>query len=530
MPLIDVKKQQEAKAQVSGICKDKLPSNRRLPLWTDLANPKLADVWLQGTGTLFGDGKTYGDNLSGKDEYVRLRRDWYQGNFFRTNKGHIVYIGNAQNPDTIAITSNKLFGKEFDNYLRFGIARTNKNNKQQLSGGGWAEKFSRLMFMPLSETNSWVFRSDPSHNGISYANWWDLLQKIEQSPIPTNKLILLTYEQGDVIAIDKIAKGFTNFIDEYGPYIIATLVVATSIVTAGSTAAAYLATANQIFAGVQGLSEAIKLGKPIKPSDIMSASGGLLPEGSEKYIQTALNVSTNLDEYTKTGNPKSLLLASQELGVKKDQLVNIVDGFVGKKGAESASFLLDNIEQGRKIDNTMMTMSVLKAQGIVNTSSFNAQTLDMARQFINNTGKQDSALVQNIATNSLGNVMNGIIPNIQNVSKVMLDDMRSKMSQEEYRSWCNMASARNDLDTALPNLAYTSMIQQAIESSNANKPYMLPPDVPKEYRQCMSLQITADTGVPVVDPFSIKVPPTRTGTQTNQAPPKPKKRKRKEYV
>jgi hypothetical protein len=59
---------------------------------------------------------------------------------------------------------------------------------------------------------------------------------------------------------------------------------------------------------------------------------------------------------------------------------------------------------------------------------------------------------------------------------------------------------------------------------------MLPPDVPKEYRSCMALQITADTGVPVVDPFAIKVPAKRTGTQTNQAPPKPKKKKRKEYV
>jgi len=94
-----------------------------------------------------------------------------------------------------------------------------------------------------------------------------------------------------------------------------------------------------------------------------------------------------------------------------------------------------------------------------------------------------------------------------------------------------MASARNDLDTALPNLAYSSMIQQAIESSNANKPYILPPDVPKEYRSCMALQITADTGIPVVDAFNIKAPQSKnTSTQINQAPPKPKKRKRKEYV
>lgn len=532
MPLIDVKKQQEAKAQVAGICKDKLPSNRRLPLWTDLANPKLADVWLQGTGTLFGDGKTYGNNLSGKDEYVRLRNDWYQGNFYRTNKGHMVYIGNAKHPDTIAVLGNNLFGKEGENYLRFHTARGNSNNDRFLTGGGWGERFSRLMLMPQSETKTFVYNSLPVHNGIRYANWWDLLRQIEESPIPTNKVIVLTYDDGGIVALDRIAKDLAKFYDEYGAYITTALAIAATIVTAGTASALVVATATQLFNASKNVIDKLATGQPISPSEIMSASGGLLPKGSEQYIQTAMNVGANLEKFNKDRDPQALLRASTELGIRKDQIVNVVDGFLGKKGADSASFLLDSVEQGSKIDNTMMTMTVLKAQGIVNTSSFNAQTIEMARQFINNSGKQDSPLVQNIATNSLGNVMNGIIPNINNVSKVVLDDMRNKMSQEEFRSWCNMASARNDLDTALPNLAYTSMVQQAIESSNANKPYMLPPDVPKEYRSCMALQITADTGIPVVDPFAIKVPAksTSTSTKSNQLPPKPKKRKRKEYV
>lgn len=532
MPLIDVKKQQEAKAQVAGICKDKLPSNRRLPLWTDLANPKLADVWLQGTGTLFGDGKTYGDNLSGKDEYVRLRNDWYQGNFFRTNKGHMVYIGNAKHFDTVAVLGNNLFGKEKDNYLRFHTARGNSNNDRFLTGGGWAERFSKLMLMPQSETGSFVYTKHPVHNGISYANWWDLLQKIEQSSIPTNKVIVLTYDDTGIIALDRIAQDLANFYAEYGTYIIGALAVASAIVTAGSTAALYLSTATKIFSASKVVIDKLATGKPVTSTDLMSATGGLLPKESEKYIQTAMNVGANLEQFNKTKNPQALLRASAEMGIKKEQIINVVDGFVGKKGADSASFLLNSIEQGAKVDNVMLTMTVLKAQGIVNTSSFNAQTAEMARQFINNTGKENSPIVQNIATNSLGNVMNAIIPNINNVSKVVLDDMRNKMSQEEYRSWCNMASARNDLDTALPNLAYTTMIQQAIESSNANMPYMLPPDVPKEYRACMALQITADTGIPVVDPFSIKVPATRTTrTTTNKTviPPKAKKKLRKEY-
>jgi len=530
MPLIDVKKQQEAKLQIASICKDKLPSNRRLPLWTDLTNPKLADVWLQGTGTLFGDGKAFGTNLSSKDEYVRLRNDWYQGNFYRTNKGHMVYIGNAKHPDTIALLGNRLFGKEGDNFLRFHIDRGNKNNSRFLTGGGWAEGFSRRMFMPQSESKLWVFNSHPTHNGISYANWFDLLQKIEQSPIPTNKVIVITYDDSGIIAIDRIAKDMVKFYDEYGAYIVTALAIAATVVTAGSLGAVAVATAQQLFSSVKNVIDKVASGQPIFASEIMSATGGLLPKESEKYIQTAMNVGTSLEQYNKTKNPQELLRASQQLGVKKEQIVNVVDGFVGKKGADSASFLLNNIEQGAKVDNVMLTMTVLKAQGIVNTTTFNAQTLSMAQQYINNSGKQESPIVQNIATNSLGNVMNGIIPNINNVSKVVLDDMRNKMSPEEYRSWCNMASSINDLDTALPNLAHSSMIQQAIECSNANKPYMLPPDVPKQYRQCMALQITADTGIPVVDPFAIKTPAKTPKNKVGQAPPpKPKKKLRKEY-
>jgi hypothetical protein len=531
MPLIDVKKQQEAKAQVNSICRDKLPSNRKLPLWTDLTNPKLADVWLQGTGTLFGDGKTFGDNLTSKDEYLKLRNDWYQGNFFRTKAGHMVYICNEEHPDSIAIFNNKLFGENGKDYLRFHTGRLLENNRQQLGGGGWAERFSKLMFLEQTKTwNTWVYNTHPTHNGITYANWYDLLAKIEQSSIPTNKIIVLSYSKEGLIALDQVTKQFVAFMDQYGPYIITGLTIAASLVTAGSTAALYLATANKIFAGVSGLTKAIAMGKPVNASDIMSASGGLLPEGSEKYVQTALNVGTNVDSYLKTGNPQSLLQASAQLGVKKEQLVSIVEGITGKKGADSASFLLTAMEQGKKIDQTMLTLGVLKAQSIVDTSAFNAETLAMARNFIQGNGGKDSALVQNIATNSLGNVMNGIIPNINNVSKVVLDDMRGKMSQEEFRSWCNMASARNDLDTALPNMAYQSMIQQAIESSNSNKPYVLPPDVPKQYRSCMALQLTADTGIPVVDPYNVTpaIPP-------KPAPLKPdnksklKKKLRKEY-
>jgi hypothetical protein len=66
------------------------------------------------------------------------------------------------------------------------------------------------------------------------------------------------------------------------------------------------------------------------------------------------------------------------------------------------------------------------------------------------------------------------------------------------------------------------MIQQAIESSNANKPYVLPVDIPDKYRTCMAYQIMADTGVPVIDSKTYK---KDTGKGKNRG----KKVKRLEY-
>lgn len=542
MPLIDVKKQLEAKAQVTGMCKDTLPSNRKLPLWTDLQNPKLADVWLQGTNIFFDDGKSYGWNLKSKDEYLQLRRDWYQGNFFRTRAGHMVYLANAKAPDTNIVLGSKLFGQnEGKDFLRFHI---NRGNHKQLKGGGWAESFSTRMFLPTTEisqekkniygvgrSGDYAFSSKENQNGIEFWNFWDLLQQLDTNTrISINTPIVITFDDGNIIALDKIVKEIQNFYAEYGTYITITLAAALTLVTAGSTAALVMNSAQKIFDGVKNLTDKIAKKQTVTPADIMSASGGLMPKDSEKYIQPALNASVYLDDPT---NPQNLLKAANTLGVSNKEVVNIVQGFTGEKGANFASYLIDNVSQGKKVDDTMMMMAVLKAQNIVDTTALNAQTLEMAKTFINQKGGKDSAIIQNIATNSLGQVMNGVIPNINNVSAVVLDQYKKQMTQEEFRSWCNMASARNDLDTSLPGMSYQSMVQQAIECSNANKPYILPPEIPNKYRSCMSLQLTADTGIPVIDAKDIK--PKQTTTTVTKKPVQPvvtqtKKRKRREYL
>jgi hypothetical protein len=529
MPLIDAKKQIEAREKLVSGCAGVLPSNRKLPLWTDLTNPKLADVWLlknmAQSGGGFGNpgGSAFGDNLKGKDEYVQLTRDWYQGNFFKTKSGHTVYIADSKSPDCISALSNKLFGATAGvgkDYLQFHI---NRGDHDRLRGGGWGEKFTKRMFTMAGNQgpyNEFAFQKPIEQNGITFNNWFNLLSQLDTNTrIPTTMPILLTYNDGGIISFQTIANDINNFYKQYGTYITLALAGALTLVTAGSTAALVIGAAQKMLAGVQNLTNKIASGQTVNATDVMGATGGILPAGTEKYVQKALDAGEYLKNYQ---DPTSLLKAANIIGVSNKDITNIVGSVVGTKGSEGLSFLLDSVQSGQKLDETTLTLAVLKSQNIVSTTAINAQTLAMAKQFIDSKGGNNSALVQNVATNSLNEVMNGIIPNINNVSKVVIDNNKAKMSPEEYRSWINMATARNDLDTSLPQLAYQSMIQQAIESSNANKPYVLPVDIPDKYRTCMAYQIMADTGVPVIDSKTYK---KDTGKGKNRG----KKVKRLEY-
>lgn len=504
MALIDAKKQIEAREKLASGCAGVLPSNRKLPLWTDLSNPKLADVWLlknmaQNQGG-FGNpgGSKFGDNLTGKDEYVRLTRDWYQGNFFKTKSGHKLYIADAKTPDCKTALNNKLFGEtEGKDYLRFHV---NRGNHSQLKDGGWGEQFTKRMFTQTGsggKYNVWAFDKDIEQNGIRYNNFFNLCSQLDTNTrIPVTMPIVITYDDTGIVSFQTIANDINKFYAEYGTYITLALAGALTFVTAGSTAALAIGAAQKMFAGVQNLTNKIASGQPVNATDVMGATGGILPAGTEKYVQKALDAGQYLKNYN---DPASLLKAANIIGVSNKDITNIVGSVVGDTGAQGLSYLLDTVGSGQKIDDVTLTLAVLKSQNIVSTTAINAQTLAMAKQFIDSKGGNNSAIVQNVATNSLNEVMNGIIPNINNVSKVMIDKNKASMSAEEYRSWVNMATARNDLDTSLPTLAYQSMIQQAIESSNANKPYVLPVDIPDKYRTCMAYQLTADTGVPVID-------------------------------
>lgn len=506
MALIDTKKQIEAREKLASGCAGVLPSNRKLPLWTDLTNPKLADVWLlknmAQNGGGFGNpgGSVFGDNLTGKDEYAQLSRDWYQGNFFKTKSGHKVYIADSKSPDCVAALSNKLFGETAGvgkDYLQFHI---NRGDHSRLRDGGWGEKFTKRMFTMAGNQgpyNEYAFKKPIEQNGITFNNWFNLLSQLDTNTrIPTTMPILLTYNDGGIISFQTIANDINNFYAEYGTYITLALACALTFVTAGTTTALVIGAAQQMLAGVQKLTTKIANGENVNALDIMGATGGILPEGTEKYVQKALDAGQYLQNYN---DPASLLKAANIIGISNKDITEVFGSVVGSKGSEGLSFLLDSMKPGQKIDEATLTLAVLKSQNIVSTTAINAQTIAMAKQFIDSKGGNNSALVQNVATNSLNNVMNGIIPNINNVSKVMIDKNKATMSAEEYRSWVNMATARNDLDTSLPKLAYQSMIQQAIESSNANKPYVLPVDIPDKYRTCMAYQLMADTGVPVID-------------------------------
>ena len=534
MALIDAKKQQEAKQKMATGCAGVLPSNRKLPLWTDLSNPKLADVWLLKNMAMnkggFGNpgGSAFGINLSGKDEYVQLSRDWYQGNFFTTKSGHRLYIADAKTPDCITAMQNRLFGEtEGKDYLRFHV---NRGQHEQLRDGGWGEQFTRRMFTQTGsggKYNVWAFRKDIEQNGIRYNNFYNLLSQLDTNTrIPITMPIVITFDDTGIISWQTVAQDINKFYEKYGTYITLTLASALAILSAGTTAYLLVGAAQSMFEGVKKLTDKIASGQQINATDIMGATGGILPAGTEKYVQKGLEAGQFLSNYN---DPASLLKAANIIGVSNKDITNIFGSVVGDTGAQGLSFLLDSMQPGKKIDEATLTLAVLKSQNIVSTSAINAQTLAMAKQFIDSKGGNNSPLVQNVATNSLNDVMNGIIPNINHVSKVVIDNNKAKMSPEEYRSWVNMATARNDLDTSLPTLAYQSMIQQAIESSNANKPYVLPVDIPDKYRTCMANQIMADTGIPVIDSKTYVKPQQKPQEKPQEKNKKSNKKKRLEY-
>ena len=264
---------------------------------------------------------------------------------------------------------------------------------------------------------------------------------------------------------------------------------------------------------------------------IMVASAGLIPSGLGSYIDPAQKL---LSAYN-SKNDAQLLLAAMELGVTPNKIGSLLGYGRSKEGNIGAFY--DGLKPGAKLTDKTNLLTTYKVGGYVLDASQQADTYEKTyRTIINKDGTINSPLVQNASTLSLGDSLTTTTPNIDNIVRAMIES-KILTDNREKRNAIQQATGRQELDTKLPNSSLTSMILQAETCARNSEPYILPSEIPQEYRRCYSASITAETGIPIIDK-SVTPPEKKgtgtgaktTGTQTNRLPPKSKKSIRKEYL
>jgi hypothetical protein len=160
-------------------------------------------------------------------------------------------------------------------------------------------------------------------------------------------------------------------------------------------------------------------------------------------------------------------------------------------------------------------LTTYKVGGYVLDSTNKATDTKYYTTIINKDGTINSPLVQNASTLSIGDSLTSLTPNIDNIVRAMLES-KVLTDQRERRNAIHQATGRQELDTKLSNMCLTSMILQAETCARNSEPYILPTEIPQEYRRCYSASITAETGIPVVDKSASPAP-----TPPKPTPPKP---------
>lgn len=521
MPVVDVKKQIEAKNWLSNNCTN-FPKNKEIPHWTALTDLAYADTWLWNTNIRFDINK----NLKLQSNLENIQKNRYTGNFFKTKKGHLIYIGNAEAPDTMIALDKKMFGK---NPIRYHISRLSFG---KISGGGWAENFTENMFLKDKKAfGNWLSPNAEYRNPntrreeerISYYNWYNLLEKIETSNIPTNDIIVITYDSKG-ISTHNIAKEINKFLTENQTYIIAGITAATSIFSLGLTAPQCIA----MFAGIKTIASKLENYEEITVADISNATQPILPKTFYPYAKAGLDTAYALND----PSPENLIKAANNLGVEDSKIQNVLSSVTSP---EKAGYLLTALKKSKKFDDANILLGVLQCQKMVDTTMLDAKTVDMAKNLIQKEGIK-SGYLGTLFNTSNSNTLTGLIPNVSNLCSALTEEYKKIMTNEEYVATVNMGTSRNDLDKSLPNLSMQSLLFQAIKSADNNTPYILPPTVDEKYRKCTAMTITAETGIPVIEGSTYKSQTEKTGKTTLTtktivtSPKKTQKRKRREYL
>jgi hypothetical protein len=516
----------EAKRFLEQSCQS-LPKMTEIPHWTALRDKKYADVWM-GVGSdewaKTHGGYPFGLNLTGREEYQKLRDREYTGNFFKLKNGTLVWIGNLDSAEYLKILDKNLLSDPdvFDirrgDYWYLQSAREHFG-KQNVP---WGASFSHHMFQDVSTLhlgNTRNKQSLPNQHGISYKNWFDLLTQLENRKLPVGKAIVIGYSDKGIISATKASEEVGNFLKSPLGKIITTA----GIVGAGALAGVNISPqqANSFIDNVISLTDTVSQGKMPTTQQIMVASAGLIPGDLASYINPAQKL---LDAYG-SQDPNKLALVAMDLGVTPSKVQSLLGYGRSKEGSIGAFY--DGLKPGTNLTDKNNLLTTYKVGGYVLDASQKANSYPKVyAQIINKDGTINSPLVQNASTLSIGDSLTSITPNIDNIVRAMIE---SKVLQDdrERRNAIHQATGRQELDTKLPNMCLTSMILQAETCARNSEPYILPSEIPTEYRRCYSASITAETGIPVVDKSASPTPakPTPSPKQTNKPKSKSKKKR-----
>jgi hypothetical protein len=516
----------EAKRYLEQSCQS-LPKMTEIPHWTALRDKKYADVWM-GVGSdewaRIHGGYPFGVNLTGREEYQRLRNTRYTGNFFKLSKGNLVWIGNMDSAEYMKILEKNLLSDP----LVFGIRRGDywylQSDREHFGKNNvpWGASFSHHMFqnvktLHLDNTKRANDRNLPNQNGITYQNWNDLLTKLENAPIPEGKTIVIGYNDKGIISSATASLEVGNFLKSP----LGRMVTSAGLVGVSNLIGVPITPqqANQYIDNVISLTDTVSQGKMPTTQQIMVASAGLIPEGMGSYVNTAQKL---IDAYGSQDTNK-LALVAMDLGVTPSKVQSLLGYGRSKEGSIGAFY--DGLKPGTNLTDKTNLLTTYKVGGYVLDSSTKAKNDNYYAQIINKDGTINSPLVQNASTLSIGDSLTSITPNIDNIVRAMIESKVLK-DERERRNAIHQATGRQELDTKLPNMCLTSMILQAETCARNSEPYILPSEIPTEYRRCYSASITAETGIPVVDKSASPPPAPPTPPNPNNKPKNKSKKKR----
>jgi hypothetical protein len=469
-----------AKRYVEENCKD-LPTTRKIPHWSKLLDAKYCDMFLGIGQEKFGIPGGLGNYLTSSSEASKLRASQYTGNIFKTAKGTMIYFGSEEDPQYKIIIGRELLGTP---QLIKGFC-VGRGDHSWFNNIGWQQRFYDNMF---KDSNIRGFKNGitDTSTGISFANFRQYLEQADNKDFPSGTVIKLTYSSRGMITTQSVAKDLGKFLSN--PMVQGALVGALAVVGVDPV------TANKIITTVAKICNAVGSGEPINYADLLQTAGPIMPQSMKPHMGKVGSLYAVYQNPT----PETIKACADTLGVNAENVKKIIGG---TQGNVNPSELLFTMKAGSKLEDANTMLSGLKSINLTEFGAKNGTDLTRYYEKIKDADNPlNNSLIQNLSTNTLGTQLNSLIPNIDVIAQsIIAEKLKSLKTPEEHRNLLNMATGQQDLDTVLPDMSMTSLMFQAINSAKNGKPYLLPAEIPDEFRKCTAMNIMAETGVPVMD-------------------------------